>query len=226
MPKALLGFLPPALLMLATTGCSTTLFETFPQGQVTTCDSAWPGRWHPDGKADETLAINDGCTSTTFTKPGEAPEQKSVTLTLVSTAHGQYLHLRSEGDATECFDKAHCGKTLHRYVRQGNEIRIFEPDHVWVAAAIKKHKLPGFSEKESTPVRLLAPPQASSGGAADGTPKPDDAPIAPGPTYGNLVTGTPEQIAAMLDRNPKMFSTEPFLILRRDAEPAATTPTP
>ena len=86
--------------------------------------------------------------------------------------------------------------------------------HAWIADAIKRKKLPGSSEKESMPMRLQGPPKG------------DDAPISPGPTYKNWVTGTPEQIAALLDRNPKMFDKKPFLTLRRSTKLAASTSTP
>jgi len=212
--------------ILAVSGCSTTLVESLPVGKTTTCDAAWPGRWkgaeHGVGKAAvaETLQINSDCTKITFTDP-EKTATEEHTLHLISTRAGDFLTFGSPGDKPACFGdgNTHCGTELIRYVRTGDTIYLYQPDHRKVHDTLESHVVSGYTEMN------LDPQTTATNGTQTG-----QAAVAAGliqaraaaandkqvPTYHNLIAGDPDQIGQILVQHPEFFNAEPYLILRRD----------
>lgn len=182
-------------LLLGLAGCSTTVFESLPTGTTTDCDPAWPGRWEPVGSADDPMKpqgvveIAADCRSTT-TKG----ETKPVHLTLIDTRAGQYLQVHNDSGKPDCIGDANtrCGATLLRYERDGDTMRLYDPDHAWIAAAIKDKKIDGYSARGDTQgVKTKEP------------------------TYQNFVAGDGKRIATLLRKHRELFTAEPLMVLRR-----------
>ena len=198
------------LALLGVAGCSTTVFQSLPTGASTDCDPAWPGRWQPvatgsdEMKPKDALEISADCR--TATVKGEA---KPMHLTLVDTGKARYLQLHNDSGEPDCIGpgKSRCGASLLRYERDGDSIRLYDPDHAKVAAAIKAGKIEGYSEH----------PDAKELKSSE-------------PVYRNFVAGDGKRIEKLLRQHPEYFTREPLMILQRvpaDAptEPAST-PTP
>jgi hypothetical protein len=222
----LLPMLTLAFAVLAMCGCSTTLVESLPVGRISSCDAAWPGRWHAAGHGvgstatDESLSISADCTQITFTDTEKTQTEKH-NLQLISTRAGDFLTFGSPDDKPACFGEGdtHCGTELMRYVRTGNRIEIFKPDHRKVHDALESHAISGYTE-----MNLDAQTTATTGTQTG------QAPVPPGliearlaaandqnaPTYHNLIAGDPDQIAQILVQHPEFFEAEPYLILNRD----------
>ncbi|HTA64629.1 MAG TPA: hypothetical protein VK753_03915 [Xanthomonadaceae bacterium] len=225
-PRTLLLLLLVAFAILTTSGCSTTLVESLPIGKTTRCDAAWPGRWHAVehgvGKAamSERIDINADCTQLTFTDP-EKTQTEAHTLTLFSTRAGDFLTFGSPGDKPDCFGdgNTHCGTELFRYVRTGNVIQIYKPDHRAVHASLESHVVSGYTEMS------LDPQTTATNGTQTGQPA-----VAAGliqaraaaaddkqqPTYHNLIAGSSEQITRILVDHPEFFENDAYLILQRE----------
>ncbi|HEV8692797.1 MAG TPA: hypothetical protein VGQ93_01215 [Lysobacter sp.] len=171
-----------------------------PEGQVTHCDRAWPGRWRPDS-SDGAFEISADCRTLTTLKEG-GPEQESLRLTLITSGANQFLRYRQADHDPECFGRVYCGYALYRYVRNGAEIRLYEVNHAWTASAISSGAVPGHTETAD----------AQSNTAKQATTSETQAE----PTYQNLVAGNPHQIAALLQQHPEFFNETPFLTVRRD----------
>lgn len=195
-----------SLLLLATLlglgGCSTTVFETIPTGTTTDCDPAWPGRWQPvamkkDASADastpkDALVISADCkTATTKGEP------KPMHLTLVGTKPGQYLQIHNDSGEPDCIGsgKAHCGYVLLRYERDGDIIRLYDPDHAKVSAAINTGSIKGFSERADS--KQLKTSES---------------------IHRNFIAGDAKQINKLLRTRPGLFNTEPLIVLQRAAD--------
>ena len=201
---ACLGLL---LVLLGLAGCSTTVFESLPTGTTTDCDPAWPGRWEPVASADDDMKpqgiveIAADCRSAT-TKG----ERKPIRLTLVDTRAGQYLQLHNDSGKPDCIGPGNtrCGAALLRYERDGDTMRLYDPDHAWIAAAIKAKKIDGYTVRPDT--KGLKTKE---------------------PTYNNFIAGDGKRIARLLRKYPELFVREPLMVLRRvpvdaaSAEPAA-----
>lgn len=200
-------------LLLGLAGCSTTVFESLPAGTSTDCDPAWPGRWQPVGssndamKPDGVVEIAADCRSA-LTKG----ERKPLRLTLIDTGAGQYLELRNESGEPDCIGKGktHCGHMLFRYERDGDTLRLYDPDHAKVAAAIAKKTISGHSERPD-------PKELKSSE----------------PVHHNFVAGDGRRIAKLLRKHPEFFTSEPLMVLQRvpadaaspgDPAPASGTP--
>ncbi len=184
-------------LLLGLNGCSTTVFESLPIGTTTDCDPAWPGRWLPvataenETKPEDVAEISADCSSV-ITKG----EPKPFHVTLITNQTGQYLQVHNDSGEPDCIGegKAHCGYALMRYERDGDTIRIYDPDHAKVAAAIAKGTLKGFSER------------------------PDDKQLKSSePTYRNFIGGDGKQIDKVLRQHPDLFGAEPLVVLQRVA---------
>jgi hypothetical protein len=201
---------PAGLLILALlglTGCSTTVFESLPAGTSTDCDPAWPGRWQPvatgsdEMKPKDALEIAADCR--TATVKGEA---KPMRLTLVDTGKARYLQLHNDSGKPDCIGpgKLHCGAALLRYERDGDTIRLYDPDHARVAAAIKGGKIEGFSDHADTQGMKTSEP-----------------------VFRNFIAGDGKRIEKLLRKHPEYFTREPLMILHRVPADAPTqTPTP
>lgn len=189
-------------LLMGLAGCSTTVFESAPTGSATDCDPAWPGRWQPMGMGDDAtkpkdvLEISADCRTAT-TKS----EAKPMHLTLFGTRAGQYLQVHNDNGEPDCIGagKAHCGFVLLRYERAGDIIRLYDPDHAWVAAAIAKGSLKGFSERDD--------------GKEPRTGK---------PVHRNFLAGDAGKIDKLLHRHPELFNNEPLIVMQR--VPGAPSP--
>ncbi|HSD18187.1 MAG TPA: hypothetical protein VLC71_13130 [Thermomonas sp.] len=190
-------------LLLGLAGCSTTVFESIPTGATTDCDPTWPGRWEPVGTADDPMKpqgaveIAADCRSETTTG-----ETKPLHLTLIETRAGQYLQVHNDSGKPDCAGdgNTHCGATLLRYERDGDSIRLYEPDHAWIAAAIKAKKIDGHSARADTQGLKTKEP-----------------------TYRNFIAGDGKRIATLLRKHRELFTTEPLMVLRR--VPAGAAPT-
>ena len=203
--RALAGLLFLALLGLC--GCSTTVFQSLPTGSSTDCDPAWPGRWQPlatgsdEMKPKDALEISADCR--TATVKGEA---KPVRLTLIDTGKARYLQLHNDSGKPDCIGPGNtrCGAALLRYERDGDTMRLYDPDHAWIAAAIKAKKIDGHTVRPDT--KGLKTKE---------------------PTYNNFIAGDGKRIARLLRKYPELFVREPLMVLRRvpvdaaSAEPAA-----
>ena len=136
--------------MLGVSGCSTTLFESLPTGASTGCDPAWPGRWQPvatePGERQHPGSVEVSADCRTLTDNAKA---KPLHLTLIDTGKARYVEVRSDSGEPDCIGegKAHCGATLLRYEHEGDTIRLYDPDHAWVATAIASGKLKGHAER-------------------------------------------------------------------------------
>jgi hypothetical protein len=203
MTMARLPCLALLALLLGLPGCSTTVFESLPAGTTTDCDPAWPGRWQPVGssndamKPDGVVEIAADCRSA-VTKG----ERKPMRLTLVDTRAGQYLELHNESGEPDCIGKGktHCGHMLFRYERDGDTLRLYDPDHAKVAAAIAKKTIAGHSERPD-------PKELKSSE----------------PVHHNFVAGDGKRIAKLLRKHPEFFTSEPLMVLQRVPADAAAS---
>ena len=204
------SYLVGASLLLVASGCSTTLVQYLPAGDQTTCDAAWPGLWKAAAPADKTSAadkpdyvwveISADCKQFTFTDV-EKTSTDLKRLSLVTTEGDDYLSI-SDGDGKpECIgdNNTDCGLPLVRYVRDGDEIRLYSANHARVSAAIANEGVTGVTRVPPTPDPNKPTPQMVA--------KPD---------FRNLLTGSPEQIAQLLAEHPDFFETTPWLVLHRD----------
>lgn len=191
------------LLLAALAGCSMTVFESLPAGVVTRCDPAWSGHWQrvpKDGQAlppdAAPLEILPGCGGV-IADGG----QKPLDLILITTGGHQYLRFKP-GNGPDCAgpDDTRCGLLLLRYERDGDTIRLYEPDYAWVSAAIQRGDFEGYS-----------------------APMPPDQAASEAPARRNFVAGDADRIASLLARHP-FFGDEPLLVIRRAPAPSATAP--
>jgi hypothetical protein len=234
MRRLALGFLLLFALLVLLDGCSTTLVESLPVGNMTQCDPAWPGRWtgveHGVGKSavEEIVQINADCTQFTFTDP-EKTQTEPHTLRLISTRAGDFLTFASPGDAPKaCFGdgNTHCGTELFRYVHTGDRIILYKPDHKRVHDALESHAISGYTEMSVDPqTTSVNGTQTGRGAVPDAliqarTAAQDDK---KSPTYHNLIAGDADQITQILKQHPEFFEEEPYLILQREG-PMNPTP--
>lgn len=197
-------------LLLGLGGCSTTVFESIPAGTTTDCDPAWPGRWQPDATAgkpsEDATKPRDSLEISADCKTGKIKgEPKPMHLTLIGTKAGQYLQIHNDTGEPDCIGsgKTHCGYVLLRYEREGDTIRLFEPDHANTSVAINKGSIKGFSER------------------ADGKQLKTSEPI-----HRNFIAGDAKQIEKLLRRHPELFNAEPMIVLHRVTDiPPSTDPT-
>lgn len=194
-----------SVLLLGLVACSTTLFESMPTGTTTDCDPAWPGRWQPVSMPDDATRPNDvleisaDCRTVSTKSEGKS---EPAHLVLINTTGGQFLQILNNGDP-DCIGqgKAHCGFSLLRYERDGDTIRVFDPDHAKVAAAINRGSIKGFSE----------PPDAKALKSSQ-------------PTFRNFIAGDGKQIEKLLRQHPDLFVAEPRVVLQRLASAPTDIP--
>ena len=207
-------------LLLGLAGCSTTVFQSLPEGSSTDCDPAWPGRWQPVASADEAVkpkdAVEFSADCRTATVKGEA---KPVRLTRVDTGKARYLQLHNDSGEPDCIGpgKTRCGAVLLRYEREGDIIRIYDVDHAKVAAAINGKKIDGHTINSG--MRECPASQESE--------KVDEKKCTPGDMVNNYIAGDGKRIAKLLRKHPEFFTGEPLMVLRRapaEAPPATEPP--
>lgn len=189
--------------LLGLGGCSTTVFESVPTGGTTDCDPAWPGYWQPVAMSDEeakpkdVLEISTDCRTATMRSEAKP---KPMHLTLIDAKAGQFLQIHNDSGEPDCIGggKAHCGYVLLRYERDGDTIRLYDPDHAKVAGAIKQGSIKGFSER------------------ADGKELKTSEPV-----HRNFIAGDASKIDKVLRRHPELFNSEPLIVLHRAANPTS-----
>ncbi len=185
-------------------GCSTTLVQYLPQGDVTTCDAGWPGLWKGTSPGSETgesgwMEISADCQQLTFTDSEKTSVEKKR-LTLVTAETGQYLSITDADGTPECIGEKNtdCGLPVVRYQREGDVITLYSPNQERVSQAIANDGVPGLTLTD--PVKTAAP---------------DPAQVAK-PKFRNLITGSPEQIAQILADHSDFFDAEPWLVMKRE----------
>jgi len=196
-------------------GCSTTLVQQLPAGNVTTCDPAWPGLWmarmDDSGKPERAwLEVSADCKQLTFTDSAKTSvEQK--TLTLVSSAAGEFLSITDADGKPECIgkDPRDCGFPIERFVREGGQVRLFAANHRAVHDAIAAGQLAGMTKLGSQDDTDTEPTTKKKAKPADVNPA--------NQTYQNLITGSPEQIGQWFVEHPEYFDAKPWLVLDRQA---------
>ncbi|MBS0574922.1 MAG: hypothetical protein JSS45_00630 [Proteobacteria bacterium] len=232
-----LGLLMLLGLLLVLPGCSMTLVESLPTGAATTCDPAWPGAWraveHGVGRAAQSarVVISADCRQFTFSDADKTQTEPHV-LRVIRSRAGDFVTFANPGDADKsCFGdgNTHCGIDLMRYVRNGDRIELFKPDHRRVHEALEAHLVSGYTEMRieaqgtdvnGTQTRSQAVPPGLIAARAAAR---DDKQV---PTYHNLIAGGPEQITQILVQHPEFFADEPFLILQRDGSMNPSVPMP
>lgn len=188
-------------------GCSSSLFESLPEGTVMTCDPALPGRWivtRTESAADNALPrpLEIAADCRTVTDQGQA---KPIQANFVHTRAGNYVEALNDSGKLDCAgdNDTYCGHFLLRYEIAGDQMRLYMPDHARIAQALTRGQVKGYQY-----------------------PQPETLPAGQERTYHNFVAGNPAQIARILRRHPEFFVTEPTTVLVRDtAPPAAPAPT-
>ena len=222
-------YLVLATAAIAASGCSRTLVAALPVGTTTTCDPAWPGRWSAipsedtKGKHDKKvwLEINADCSVMTSIEDHGKREREDHRLTLVSTRAGDFLRI-SDGDGKpECIGDgtAHCGMELMRYVHDGNEIRLYNPDHGAVHAAIADGRVPGYSEADGPKAKVVSATDTTAAPTELANSRETPATSSDKTHFNNLIAGDPEQITTILEQHPEFFESVPWITLKRDTHP-------
>ena len=196
-----LRWIAAMLLVLVLPGCSMSVFESLPPGEITRCAPTWPGYWaqikspgdKPPGESTpEVVEIDASCS-----KPGDTTN--SAPLALITTPDGrQYIEFLTSDGRPQCQPgkddpNKKCGHLLLRYEYTGDEIRVYDVDHARLAALIGKQKIRGETEK--MPLH-------------EGN---DTQP----PIHFNLVNGDARRIDKVLKDNPGLFQREPMAVMRR-----------
>jgi len=221
MPRLSTLFFLLALVSLG--GCSTTLVQQLPAGDITTCDPAWPGLWKATSRDDDKpefawIEVSADCKQLTFTD-AEKTSIEHKTLTRITTPAGDFVSVTDAEGKPECIgkDPRDCGFPIERYVREDDQIRLYAANHRAIHDAIASGEITGMTQignkdveegtKPKEPKRSGA--RKSATGAAD-------------LTYQNLITGSPEQIGQWFLERPALFDAEPWLVL--DRQQADTRP--
>jgi len=205
--RILSSLLLPCLLLLG--GCSSSLFESLPEGTVSSCDPALPGRWiviQGDSPADGTLPhpleVASDCRMV-----ADQGQSKPVRVNFVHSRAGDFVEALNDSGKLDCAgdNDTYCGHYLLRYEIRDDQLRLYMPDHARISQALAQGQVKGYQ-----------PPQ------------PAQVPEGQERTYHNFVAGNPAQIARILRRHPEFFVTRPTTVLVRDTatvgEPASTPP--
>lgn len=205
--RILSSLLLPCLLLLG--GCSSSVFESLPAGNVSTCDPALPGRWivtKSDASANEALPrpleVASDCRTVT-----DQGQPKPIQANFVHTRAGNFVEALNDSGKLDCAGEndTYCGHYLLRYEISGDQMRLYMPDHARISQALAQGRVKGYQ-----------------------TPQPEQVPEGQERIYHNFVAGNPAQIARILRRHPEFFVARPSTVLVRDtapaAEPAAATP--
>lgn len=197
MPRLLTGLLC-ALLLAA---CHTTRFESRPQAGYASCDKAWVGSWQVTQTSAagtiEHLGVVDipaECRPIQLHETGKETEAfDDYSFDYGRVGDLQLLVGTQKADKTPGF-------LVFRYDADDDRIAVFEIDHVLVAQRILDGTLTGHS--------------AISNQVRPGQSRPHTDSIE------NMVEGSSEAIAALLAREPELFSAQPVLMLQRTHDEA------
>ena len=188
------------------TGCSTTVYESIPFGNITQCDPAWTGVWQVIGKgsqsapaSDKTIVITSDCRI--LDTDGAS---KPLNVSLVSTSNGDYLVVRNDKGTRDCIGEnyTHCGYLLLRFERSEDAMRVYFPDNARVSKAIADGSVKGYE----------GPAPRQQGADSE-------------PTHRNFIAGDPREVARILRQHPEFFLAQPQFELRRAPTPAPIPPT-
>ena len=177
------------------------------------------------------MVINADCTKLTISDAQKTQTEPHV-MRLVHSRAGDFLSVGNPGEPDkDCFGdgNTHCGIDLMRYVRTGDRIELFKPDHRRVHEALEAHVVSGYTEMQiQTQDTAVNGTQSRSGAVPPGliaarAAAQDDKQT---PTYRNLIAGSPAQISRILEQHPEFFADEPFLILQRDGSMNPGVPMP
>ena len=152
------------------------------------------------------------CQTLTFTD-AEKTSVEHKTLSLVSTVAGDFLAITDADGKLDCLgkDPKDCGFPIERYVREGEQIRLYAANHRAVHEAIAAGEITGLTQIGNRDDKEAAKPEAAT------KPKPRQAAGTRAElTYQNLITGSPEQIAQWFVEHPGYFDAEPWLVLDRE----------
>lgn len=205
----------PCMLMLIVllAACQVTHFESRPSGTYADCDDALVGSWlatqqQADGTIESlgTLDVPAGCSPITMDEDGTPPKRFDYDFSYTRVAR---MHLlvgtgrdrktsrattgstpAGNGDADET-----AGFLILRYEADQQHITAYGIDPTLVAHLIVDGKLPGHTQ-----VASHARPGRTPAGAT---------------SIDNWIKGDGDAIAAMLQREPTLFSPQPVLMLQR-----------
>ena len=204
--RILSGLLLPCLLLLG--GCSSSLFESLPEGTVSTCDPALPGRWivtesesSNQNAMPHPLEVASDCRTVI-----DQGQPKPIRANFVHSRAGNFVEALNDSGKLDCVGEndTYCGHFLLRYEIKDDQMRLYMPDHARISEALAQGRVKGFQ-----------PPQ------------PEQVPEGQNRTYRNFVAGSPAQIARILRRHPEFFLAQPSTVLVRDTSPVAEpAPTP
>lgn len=210
---SVVAILGPALL---NTGCSTTLVQQLPAGEITTCDPAWPGVWKATSNDSDKpeyawVEVSADCKSLTFTDDKKTSVE-GKTLTLVSTVAGDFLSITDADGEPECIGKdlKDCGFPIERFEKRDNQIRLYAANHRLIHDAIAAGVVTGLTQTGNEDASEKQADKQTAG-------KPRKNPsVSAESMFQNLITGTPEQIGQWFVEHPDYFETQPWLVLDRE----------
>jgi hypothetical protein len=189
--------LPGLCLLLA--ACHTTRFASGPRGEASDCDAAWVGHWQvaqarADGAMHDAglLEVPAGCQPIRLQgaqEPAETLDDYRLGFVAIGGLH-LVVATPVRGGAP--------GVMLFRYEVEPRRIVVHDVDHLRVARRILAGTLPGHSAIDNH-VRE---------GQAQANPDSID----------NLVTGDGGEVAALLQADPALFQTQPWLVLQRTGD--------
>ena len=204
--RILSGLLLPCLLLLG--GCSSSLFESLPEGTVSTCDPALPGRWivtqseySDQNQMPHPLEVASDCRTVI-----DQGQPKPIQANFVHSRAGNFAEALNDSGKLDCVGEndTYCGHYLLRYEISGDQLRLYAPDHARISQALAQGQVKGYQ-----------------------TPQPEPVPEGQNRIYRNFVAGNPAQIARILRRHPEFFLTQPATVLVRDTSTVtAPEPTP
>lgn len=198
--RILPGLLLHCLLLLG--GCSSSLFESLPEGTVSTCDPALPGRWivTQSASSDQSamphpLEVASDCRTVI-----DQGQPKPIRANFVRSRAGNFVEALNDSGKLDCVGEndTYCGHFLLRYEIRGDQMRLYMPDHARISQALTQGRIQGYQ-----------------------TPQPEQVPEGQERIYRNFVAGKPAQIARILRRHPEFFVAQPTTVLVRDTSPVA-----
>lgn len=202
------------MLILLLAACQTTRFQSRPSGTYADCDDGWVGAWlvtkqQADDAIDSlgTLVVPAGCRPMTMHEDGKPPEHFDDYIFSYARVGQMHLLVASERQGktgTDPADRTGAGKgyadkkagfVIFRYEVGPQRITVQGIDHAQVARAIVDGTQPGHTEVSNNAQSGPAPARVT--------------------LIDNWIQGDGDAIAALLQRVPTLFATQPLLMLQR-----------
>jgi hypothetical protein len=213
------------LIALFLSGCHSTYFESPPAGNTVACDKRLVGTWR-SGEwvmkgADEDTTEEDAnytiitpeCRILDWHSHEPPDDLDGMTFSLIPGPKESYAFTRadsnSRGEESAEADRHSApwanGYMIFRYVVNGDRLAVYQANHSRIAALIKKRKIDGR-------MREFRRDGAQAPGADEkrSRRKEDDDMI-----IQNFVSGSSEEISAVLRLHPDIFHSRPMGILHR-----------